>query len=91
MIKKFSYDAYEDCLQKISALFIEGDHSYEGVKHDITHYEPRVVFGGIIAFHDYKLGSNPGYENDGECPGVRVVDELCEEQNYCYLCDYTSP
>ena len=90
-IKKFSYDAYEECPQNISALFIDGDHSYEAVKHDITHYAPRVVAGGIIAFHDYKLGSNPGYENFGECTGVALaVDELCIQKDYCYLCDYTS-
>ncbi|UCE66725.1 MAG: class I SAM-dependent methyltransferase, partial [Candidatus Zixiibacteriota bacterium] len=33
-------------------LFIDGDHSYEGVKQDFKMYGPLVRKGGIIAFHD---------------------------------------
>lgn len=33
-------------------LFIDGDHSYEGVKADYGTYGPLVRPGGIIAFHD---------------------------------------
>jgi len=33
-------------------LFIDGDHSYEGVKKDFEMYSPLVRKGGIIAFHD---------------------------------------
>jgi hypothetical protein len=33
-------------------LFIDGDHSYEGVKKDFNMYGPLVKDGGIIAFHD---------------------------------------
>lgn len=33
-------------------LFIDGDHSYEGVKKDYEMYSPLVRRGGIIAFHD---------------------------------------
>jgi predicted O-methyltransferase YrrM len=33
-------------------LFIDGDHSYEGVKRDFELYSPLVRQGGIIAFHD---------------------------------------
>jgi predicted O-methyltransferase YrrM len=33
-------------------LFIDGDHSYEGVKKDYEMYSPLVRKGGIIAFHD---------------------------------------
>jgi len=38
--------------KKIDFLFIDGDHSYEGVKRDFEMYAPLVVKGGIIAFHD---------------------------------------
>lgn len=37
---------------KIDFLFIDGDHSYEGVKQDFEIYAPFVRPGGIIAFHD---------------------------------------
>ena len=33
-------------------LFIDGDHSYEGVKADFEHWEQFVKVGGHIAFHD---------------------------------------
>lgn len=32
--------------------FIDGDHTYEGVKQDFTDYSPLVRQGGLIAFHD---------------------------------------
>jgi cephalosporin hydroxylase len=36
----------------IDVLFIDGDHSYEGVKADYEAYAPWVRPGGLIAFHD---------------------------------------
>jgi cephalosporin hydroxylase len=38
--------------RKVDFLFIDGDHSYEGVKKDFEMYSPLVRKGGIIAFHD---------------------------------------
>jgi predicted O-methyltransferase YrrM len=37
---------------KVDFLFIDADHSYEGVKKDFEMYSPLVRKGGIIAFHD---------------------------------------
>jgi len=37
---------------ELDYLFIDGDHSYEGVKQDYEMYSPLVRKGGIIAFHD---------------------------------------
>ena len=36
----------------IDALFIDGDHRYEGVKNDFLHYRSFVMDGGLIMFHD---------------------------------------
>jgi predicted O-methyltransferase YrrM len=33
-------------------LFIDGDHSYTGVKQDFLNYSPLVRPGGLVAFHD---------------------------------------
>jgi predicted O-methyltransferase YrrM len=38
--------------RQLDFLFIDGDHSYEGVKQDFELYSPFVRTGGIIAFHD---------------------------------------
>lgn len=39
-------------LNHIDFLFIDGDHSYEGVKKDYLKYSPLVRKGGLVAFHD---------------------------------------
>lgn len=39
----------------IDFLYIDGDHSYEGVKSDFITYGPLVRKGGIIAFHDISV------------------------------------
>jgi len=39
-------------------LFIDGDHSYEGVKQDWVMYSPLVRKGGIVAFHDSACSIN---------------------------------
>ncbi len=38
--------------QPVDFIFIDGDHTYEGVKSDFLQYSPLVRSGGIIAFHD---------------------------------------
>jgi cephalosporin hydroxylase len=38
--------------RKLDFLFIDGDHSYAGVKMDYELYSPLVAKGGLIAFHD---------------------------------------
>ncbi len=38
--------------QKIDVLFIDGDHTYEGVKADYCSYQHLVKQGGLIVFHD---------------------------------------
>lgn len=40
--------------KKIDYLFIDGDHTYEGVKQDYIMFSPLVKVGGLIAFHDIK-------------------------------------
>ena len=44
----------EDLLagKKLDILFIDGDHSYEGVKYDFLNYRHLVQEGGLIVFHD---------------------------------------
>ena len=38
--------------RKIDFLFVDGDHTYQGVSQDFKLYHPFVHPGGIIAFHD---------------------------------------
>jgi predicted O-methyltransferase YrrM len=48
---------------QIDLLYIDGDHSYEGVKEDFKKYSHLVAAGGLIAFHDVF--------SKMEAPGVR--------------------
>ena len=54
---KLISDVLSDGGRKLDFLFIDGDHSYNGVKRDFELYEPLVRKGGIIAMHDI----HPGY------------------------------
>ena len=38
--------------REVDVLFIDGDHTYEGVKRDFEMYAPLVRQGGVIGFHD---------------------------------------
>ncbi len=61
--------------RKIDFLFIDGDHTYEGVAKDFTSYSSFVREGGIIAFHDIR-SPEPTY-------GVpRLWSELKQRHSY---------
>ncbi len=51
-IVKTSTQAAPSFNKKIGLLFIDGDHSYQMVKKDFQLWFPKIVNGGIIAFHD---------------------------------------
>jgi cephalosporin hydroxylase len=42
--------------ERVDFLFIDGDHTYEGVKSDFEMYSPLVREGGIVALHDIVPG-----------------------------------
>jgi predicted O-methyltransferase YrrM len=66
-----SFDVAWD--QPISMLFIDGLHDYANVARDFFHFEPWLVPGALIAFHDYAH----------YYPGVKTfVDELLRMGRY---------
>jgi predicted O-methyltransferase YrrM len=46
--------AVMDCLagRSLDVLYLDGDHSYEGIRSDFQMYAPLVRHGGMIVFHD---------------------------------------
>ncbi|MCX7747178.1 MAG: class I SAM-dependent methyltransferase [Clostridia bacterium] len=52
-IVKTSEDAAKDFNHPIEFIFIDGLHEYECVKLDFSLWFPKVINGGIMAFHDY--------------------------------------
>lgn len=53
-VQKTTIDKVKEILDnsKLDLLFIDGDHTYEGVKKDFEIYSQFVKKGGVIAFHD---------------------------------------
>lgn len=49
-------DSFED--KSLDLVYIDGDHTYEGVKKDIVNWLPKVKIGGYISGHDYWQGTN---------------------------------
>lgn len=45
-------------LGAIDLLFVDGDHSYKGVKADIEGWIPLVKVGGVVLFHDAAPATN---------------------------------
>lgn len=61
LIKANSHDAFTlkaavDILdgKKLDFLFIDGDHTYDGVRYDFEMYRKLVRPGGVVAMHDIK-------------------------------------
>ncbi|MCH6575539.1 MAG: class I SAM-dependent methyltransferase [Bacteroidetes bacterium] len=72
--------------EKLDFLFIDGDHTYEGVKQDFENYSKLVKLGGIIAFHDINTGPEelvggvPKFWN--EISSKFFVSELKDEKKF---------
>ncbi len=60
IIASKSQTAREIWEKDIKFLFIDADHSYEGVKKDFEDFEPFVVKNGLIAMHDIDPTGHPG-------------------------------
>lgn len=63
--KKFKDDS-------VDVIFIDGDHSYEGVKKDLECWFPKIKSGGVIAYDDY-----PRWPSI-----VKAVHEFHEKHNF---------
>src|SRR5258708_36301569 len=53
-IKGYSTDVviWHQIPNNIDMLFIDGDHSYPGIKSDFNLYFPKLKVGGVMLFHD---------------------------------------
>lgn len=69
MFSKEAVKSFED--KSVDFVFIDGDHSYEGVSEDIQMWKSKIKPGGWIGGHDY---------NHPRLPGVKkAVDEVANQ------------
>ena len=67
----------------IDFVFIDGDHTYVGVKKDIIAWLPKVKPGGIIAGHDYASWFPDTMRGIEECfPGRNVKSPWIDDQSW---------
>lgn len=70
--------------RKLNYLFIDGDHTYEGVKKDFNLYKTLVKENGIIVFHDVAHHHNSSCEVDkfwNEIKGNYKFKEFIKDKN----------
>jgi predicted O-methyltransferase YrrM len=80
VVRKTSEEAARDWNLPIDLLFIDGDHSYEGVRRDWNLFSGFLSEFGVVVFHDtiWDVDPDPNmYRSDMGVP--RMVDELREE------------
>ena len=62
--------SFED--EYLDLVYIDGDHSYNGVKNDLNISYKKVKTGGYICGHDYSPDIFDGV--------VKAVDEFCKQK-----------
>jgi predicted O-methyltransferase YrrM len=80
IVRKTSEEAVRDWKVPIDLLFIDGDHSYDGVRRDWELFSPFLSEFGVAAFHDttWAVGQE-GWVDDGRLGVHRLLDELRQE------------
>jgi predicted O-methyltransferase YrrM len=68
-LEDYSCNAFEEFQQmddsNIDFIFIDGDHSYEGVKTDWSLWTPRLAVGGVVALHDSRSYEDRSIDQTG--------------------------
>lgn len=73
-IRKKSCDAINDIKNKLDFVYIDADHSYNGVFNDLCLWFQKIEEGGIIGGHDYEHPNFPGVK--------QAIDEFFRRFNW---------
>lgn len=73
-IEKFSFEAVTEWNRRIDFLFLDGDHSDNGIQRDWDGWHHFVAPGGIVAFHDAAVF--PGGWTTSDWGPVKLVNRL---------------
>lgn len=66
-------------------LFIDADHTYDGVRQDFQAYGPLVRSGGLIAFHDIVT-----HKKETQCEVERFWNEIKRQYRHQEFIEYPS-
>lgn len=64
VVQGLSWEVHKQLPDELDFVFVDGDHSYEGVKKDFETYAPKLKRGGIIALHDARVFENGWTKSD---------------------------
>ena len=85
IVRMTSEEAAKGWSRQIDMIFIDGDHSYEGIKRDWELFVPNITTFGVVVFHDTIWDLRPDPKWSRSDMGVpRFVDEL-RQQGYPVL------
>ena len=73
-----SSEVVRDLGMEFDTVFVDGDHSYEGVKRDLDALGSALAPGAVVMFHDYYHPLN----DSGEYGVQRAVDESSEASGW---------
>lgn len=74
LLRHLSGKAVDMIKSPIDFVYIDGDHSYEGVKQDIELWGSKVAWGGIVSGHDFNHPNFPGVK--------RAVEAYSKKYNW---------
>lgn len=81
LIQDYSHRVVNSWSDRIDFLFIDGDHHYEACSQDWKQWSRYIVPGGIVIFHDARMGKSNGAYWDGfEGPTLVIQDILSSAQ-----------
>jgi predicted O-methyltransferase YrrM len=58
-VVKYSYDFVKEIDESVELIFIDGAHDYDSVEKDFLDWYPKVIDGGVMAFHDTYSPGDP--------------------------------
>lgn len=79
-VERFSHDAIRGWNKPIDLLFLDGDHTYEGVKRDFDEWTPHLTREGQVALHDARAEAAWTQAHHGP---VRLLEELSQSPHWC--------